>query len=122
MQGSTIRGQLQERREELQARIKRVRSDLRGETMPVDGGFADQATAHANDAVLEGIEVSAEAELRQIDHTLHRIDEGRYELCESCGDSIGHARLKALPYATVCMACASSGEPRLPLPVDRGQT
>lgn len=111
MHSNAARDRLQQRRNELHARSERIHSDLRGETMPVEGGFADQATAHANDTVLEAIQTSAEGELAQIDIALRRIDEGRYEQCASCGAPIGQERLEALPYATTCMVCASTSAP-----------
>lgn len=106
MHNDAVRNRLQQRRNELQARAGHIDSDLRGEAVPVEGGFADQATAHANDTVLEAIRASAETELQQIDKALRRIDEGRYERCETCGGPIGRERLAAVPYATSCMSCA----------------
>ena len=45
--------------------------------------------------------------LRKVEHALSRIDSGDYGICESCGSSIPLARLEALPYATLCVDCAS---------------
>jgi len=39
----------------------------------------------------------------KIDHALERIDHGTYGLCERCGRPIEKARIKALPYATLCI-------------------
>jgi DnaK suppressor protein len=106
MHTSQIRDRLEQRRSELRARTVHIGSDLRGEAAPAAGSFADQASAHANDPVLEGIRESAEAELAQIDKALRRITDGRYERCESCGGPIEKDRLQALPYATTCVSCA----------------
>ena len=35
-----------------------------------------------------------------------RIEAGTYGLCESCGETISEARLKAIPEATQCLSCA----------------
>jgi DnaK suppressor protein len=107
MQSSLVRDRLQQRRKELQSRTEHIDSDLRGEAMPVEGGFADHAAAHANDTVLAAIQTSTESEIEQIDTALRRIEAGRYEHCASCGAPIGQERLEALPYATICMSCAS---------------
>lgn len=107
MHNQQIRDRLQQRRIELRNRADRAGEDLRGESLPVEGGFADNATAHANDAVLEVIRDSAEAELQQIDRALRRINDGVHGFCEKCGASIGEARLEAVPYATTCIGCAS---------------
>ncbi|MGA7269884.1 MAG: TraR/DksA C4-type zinc finger protein [Acidimicrobiia bacterium] len=45
--------------------------------------------------------------LRKVEHALGRIEAGTYGLCESCGEPIPVARLDALPYATLCVDCAS---------------
>lgn len=45
----------------------------------------------------------------EIDRALAKIDTGTYGVCEQCGQPIPHARLKALPYAALCVACKSGG-------------
>jgi DnaK suppressor protein len=102
-----VRDRLLQRRDELSIRTDHIVSDLRDEATAVEGGFADRAVAHANDPVLLAIRESAQGELQQIDQALRRIDEGRYERCETCGKPIGRERLEALPYASTCVACAS---------------
>src|SRR5262245_46236323 len=42
-------------------------------------------------------------ELQQIERAIKLIRTGRYGSCEVCGNAIPIARLKALPYATVCI-------------------
>jgi DnaK suppressor protein len=44
-------------------------------------------------------------ELAGIEHTLAKINEGKYGLCERCGRPIDPARLEAMPTATLCMTC-----------------
>jgi DnaK suppressor protein len=48
--------------------------------------------------------------LEQIDAALERIEEGTYGRCEECGLAIAKARLDALPYAALCVKCASRQE------------
>jgi DnaK suppressor protein len=45
----------------------------------------------------------------EIDRALAKIDAGNYGVCEQCGQPIPQARLKALPYAALCVACKSGG-------------
>ena len=55
--------------------------------------------------------------LEQIEAALVRIDNGSHGRCEECGKSIARARLDAIPYAALCVKCASrqeSGHPRKP--------
>jgi DnaK suppressor protein len=48
--------------------------------------------------------------LQQIEKALGKIQEGKYGECESCGDEIGLKRLKARPFATICITCAEDQE------------
>jgi len=43
--------------------------------------------------------------LAEIEHALHKFEEGTYGLCDSCGQPIDPARLEALPEATLCLSC-----------------
>jgi DnaK suppressor protein len=46
-------------------------------------------------------------QLSRVDAALRRLDEGRYGVCERCGQQIAAGRLEARPTATMCIACAS---------------
>jgi RNA polymerase-binding transcription factor DksA len=50
-------------------------------------------------SILEQIE----AELDDVEHALHRLDEGTYGTCEACGQAIGEDRLDAMPEARFCL-------------------
>ncbi len=43
-----------------------------------------------------------EAELRDVEHALQRLQEGSYGTCEVCGDPIGESRLVDHPATRVC--------------------
>lgn len=45
----------------------------------------------------------------EIDAALEKIATGKYGICENCGQLIAKARLEALPYARLCIACKSGG-------------
>jgi DnaK suppressor protein len=47
------------------------------------------------------------ATLTEIEAALRRIATGHYGVCESCEASISDARLRALPWARLCISCAS---------------
>ena len=47
---------------------------------------------------------------RAIRLALDRMETGEYGLCESCGGPIQPKRLKALPWATKCVACQEAAE------------
>ena len=48
--------------------------------------------------------------LDQIDGALKRIEDGSYGQCEECGTKIPKPRLEAIPYAALCVQCASQQE------------
>lgn len=44
-------------------------------------------------------------QLTDVEHALHKFEEGTYGLCDNCGQPIGPDRLEALPQASLCMNC-----------------
>ena len=50
--------------------------------------------------------------LEKIEVSLGRIEEGTYGSCEDCGCKISKTRLNAIPYASLCIKCASVQENR----------
>lgn len=48
--------------------------------------------------------------LFEIDEALNRLALGTYGTCDSCGKGIEKARLKAVPYSRMCIACQSKNE------------
>lgn len=46
----------------------------------------------------------------EIDEAINKIQIGAYGLCENCAKAIEKARLKALPYSRMCVACQSKAE------------
>jgi RNA polymerase-binding protein DksA len=57
------------------------------------------------------LQLSAQAlqSVEEIDRALAKIDDGSYGICEQCGEQIPKERLKALPYAALCVRCKSAG-------------
>ncbi len=50
---------------------------------------------------------SARAQVAAVDAALERLAQGRYGVCEVCGQPIGAERLAARPTATTCVRCAA---------------
>jgi len=48
--------------------------------------------------------------VKQIDTALSKIENGEYGYCEDCGENIPIGRLKAMPFATLCVKCKSERE------------
>jgi DnaK suppressor protein len=55
------------------------------------------------------LSAQARAAIEQIDVAIGKIHDGTYGRCENCGTAIPKERLKALPYAALCVKCKSGG-------------
>ena len=62
--------------------------------------FERQHAAALLEAAREQVEAAGDA--------LRRLDEGRYGVCERCGQPIGAERLAARPAADTCVRCAGA--------------
>jgi RNA polymerase-binding protein DksA len=68
-----------------------------------DNHLGDMATVTLARELDEGLEEGAQQTLAQIDQALARLDEGSYGACERCGKAIGEERLRARPWASLCI-------------------
>ena len=48
--------------------------------------------------------------LQAVENALDRIEEGEYGICEDCEEEIAQARLEALPFTRLCVACQEERE------------
>ena len=48
--------------------------------------------------------------LQAIENALDRIEEGEYGICQDCEEDIAQARLEALPFTRLCVACQEERE------------
>ena len=55
------------------------------------------------------LSAQALASIEEIDKSLEKLKLGTYGVCEKCGENIPKERLKALPYAALCVKCKSGG-------------
>lgn len=53
---------------------------------------------------------SVESLLNQVLTALEKLDRGTYGVCDACDKPIKKARLNALPFATLCLACQDRTE------------
>lgn len=67
--------------------------------------FGDPETATYERERLLSLLENARDLLEQVKHALKRVEDGTYGTCESCGKTIEAARLRALPYASLCISC-----------------
>ncbi len=71
---------------------------------------ADDADALSQAERNRAITTHTQQLLNQVNEALARMDAGTYGRCTNCGRPIPLARLKALPYATLCIDCQTKLE------------
>ncbi|MCB9638531.1 MAG: TraR/DksA family transcriptional regulator [Myxococcales bacterium] len=105
-----IRAQLELEAQTLRSRLQKITGDLRQEDGALSADFEEQAVELENSEVLSALEDQTHRKLKQIEHTIERIENGNYGVCNSCGDDIALKRLTAIPYTTLCLSCAEEAE------------
>lgn len=101
-----IRVQVQGERDRLSTELARLRGENgTGKEAP----FHEHPTEHAGEMEeherLLAIRENLEQMYSQCQEALGRLDRGEYGICRGCGKEIDIERLKALPYATLCIPC-----------------
>lgn len=86
-------------------------SEASGETA-FDDEYADSGTATFERERDFSLQENLRDLIEQVDHALERVRDGSYGTCESCKKTIEAARLKALPYASLCIDCKKREEAR----------
>jgi RNA polymerase-binding transcription factor DksA len=90
--------------EDLDDRLLKITQDVKE---PLDKDFEEQATQAENDEVLDSLGNATRTEIEMLKEAIFRIDRGQYGLCQVCGNPISKERLKAIPYSSMCIKCAS---------------
>jgi RNA polymerase-binding transcription factor DksA len=99
-----VRDNLIEMLEDLGDRLAKITHDVKE---PLDQDFEEQATQAENNEVLNDLGNAARTEMEMVKQAIVRIDKGQYGLCQVCGKPISKERLKAVPYSSMCIKCAS---------------
>jgi DnaK suppressor protein len=69
------------------------------------GDMADQADGNNEVHIQLKLKQTDAKILQAIEEALARIDKGTYGGCRDCGEPISPARLSAIPWTRVCIAC-----------------
>jgi RNA polymerase-binding transcription factor DksA len=99
-----------ERRRTLE-RLHRLTSDYAGIVAASADSNADDehdpegATIAFERSQVSALVAAAQRHLTEIDAACDRLAQGRYGVCERCGEPIAPARLQARPVARACVAC-----------------
>jgi RNA polymerase-binding transcription factor DksA len=102
------RQRLEEERAHRQALAERLRQE---EAVPSESSELSKIDQHPAELGTETFDrelelttlTIIEAELKDIDDALRRLDAGTYGICEACGKPIEEERLEARPWARFCI-------------------
>ena len=84
--------------------------DASGDLSAYTVHLADMAADTYDRELSMNIASSEQELLYQIDDALKRLDDGSYGVCQQCNQPIAMSRLKAVPYASMCIGCQRSKE------------
>ncbi len=107
---AAVKAALQKRREQLVANLSRLTGEGAEISPKPVGDRIDDAAFDLERHSLYAIAEQEAQEIRLIDTALEKIENGTYGICEECGKRIERARLKALPYAVLCLKCKEAEE------------
>lgn len=111
MDVQALKEALEAERERLGREVAGLDADLSSsledssEESPYDQHLAETAAVTLDREIDLTLEENARARIAQIDRALAKIAKGGYGSCEKCGKPIGDDRLKAAPFANLCIEC-----------------
>jgi len=104
-----LRSRLESERKRLNDELEQLKSSVRPADERREGSPFGKREAEATESFeLEKrltLEKRIRDQLAEVEHALHKFEEGTYGLCDSCGQPIDPARLEALPQADLCLHC-----------------
>jgi DnaK suppressor protein len=97
---------LASKRRELAVRLNEHRTGVFVEPEPDDEG-AEANRNYSREFALTTIDRERRT-LVEIEQALARLKKGEYGVCPLCGKRLPEARLRAIPWATLCVPCAEA--------------
>ncbi len=92
--------------------LKKSQKDACGDISGYTYHMADVATDTYDREFSLGLASNERELLYELDDALKRIEEGQFGICEECKLAIAKNRLKAVPYARLCVKCQEKKEKR----------
>ncbi len=92
------------------AALKKRRTEANGDLSSMPIHMADLGSDNYEQEFTLSLMESEGGTLEKIEAALDRVEEGTYGQCEECGAKIPKTRLNAIPYALMCVKCASQNE------------
>ncbi len=111
---------LLKKKEEIIEEIKHISEDTLKKSLKDASGDISGYTYHMADIATDtydrefslGLASNERKLIYELDDALKKIEEGNYGICEQCRNNIPKTRLKALPYARLCLKCQKASEKR----------
>ena len=92
------------------AALKKSRSEANGDLSSMPIHMADLGSDNFEQEFTLSLMESEGVTLDKIEGAMERMEDGTYGQCEECGGKIPKKRLDAIPYAAMCIKCASQFE------------
>ena len=95
----------------LQSKISKSDTDFKN--LVGTGGTGDSVDIASDDLASKKMEAIGKIDagrLNAINQAIVRIRNGKYGVCAMCGKKIPEERLRAIPYALLCMPCKRKSE------------
>ena len=89
---------------------KAVKSGADKPSDETSGDIYDQASNERDRELLLLLGDREREKIRHIEEALTRLEEGEYGICEDCEEEIPLGRLKAMPFARLCVKCKADLE------------
>lgn len=113
-QRKTLEGLLKKLKAELGGKAARRLEPTRTDEVDVGGDEDEQPLAEMNQAIASNRNAFDAAVLGRVNAALERLadEPDDFGNCQDCGDEILFARLKAMPYAELCVDCQAKRDPK----------
>ncbi len=90
--------------------LKKSQKDAAGDISGYTYHMADVATDTYDREFSLGLASNDRKMMYELEDALKRIEEGTFGTCEDCKNTISKSRLKAVPYARLCVKCQEKKE------------
>jgi RNA polymerase-binding protein DksA len=90
--------------------LKKSQKDAAGDISGYTYHMADIATDTYDREFSIGLASNERKLIYEIDDAVKKIEDGTYGICEECKNLISKTRLKAIPYARLCLKCQEKTE------------
>lgn len=106
----SFRKRLEERQQALRKTVSRTEEDGRIADQDTAQDIADRAASSYTKEFLFSQSNNERQLLQMVESALHRIREGSFGQCVSCGNEINPRRLEAVPWTRYCIECQEKKE------------